>query len=305
MRNRVTIQPAGPNEWNLAGVVVDVSKRHEAEEARKQTEGQLEKILKGADCLLWQALVTGQPDVSLNWRIYLTPSVLYRRIFGKDSVPGQSILWTEDMIPEWKEINATCRKAMLEGRQDYDQEFHVNVGGKTFCMHEHVSLDKLGSGEWNLVGVIVDITRLKETEVELARTRDAALESSRTKSEFLANMSHEIRTPMNGVIGMTGLLLDTELTPTQREFAETIRGSADALLTIINDILDFSKIEAGKLTFETLDFDLVETVEGALDMFAERARHKGIELACDLPATLPRRLKGDPGRLRQVILVLR
>jgi signal transduction histidine kinase/CheY-like chemotaxis protein len=302
LSEEVQIQPAGAGEWNLAGVVLDVTKRHEAEEGRKRMEIQLEQLFKGAGCLLWQARVTGDPAHGRDdWKMYVAPSELYRRIFGRDPDPENATLWTKEIVPEWEAINKASRKAIIDGTPEYEQEFHVVSRGKMFYLHESSSVSKIGMEIWNVVGVIVDITRLKETEQELGRARDAALESSRVKSEFLANMSHEIRTPMNGVIGMTGLLLDTELTPVQEEYAETIRSSADGLLTILNDILDFSKIEAGKLTFEILDFDLVETVEGALDVFAERARKKGIELACEIPADMPRRLRGDPGRLKQVI----
>jgi signal transduction histidine kinase/CheY-like chemotaxis protein/HPt (histidine-containing phosphotransfer) domain-containing protein len=145
------------------------------------------------------------------------------------------------------------------------------------------------------------MTTLEAMNVELIRARDAADAASRAKSEFLANMSHEIRTPMNGVLGMAELLLATELTPRQRNLTENVQRSAVSLLAVINDILDFSKVEAGRLELEDIDLDLRDVLEDTVELLARSAHVKGLELVTSIPPGVATRLRGDPGRLRQII----
>jgi two-component system, sensor histidine kinase and response regulator len=245
-------------------------------------------------------------DSAGQWVYCNSPWTTLTGLSAADSL-GQG--WTHALHADDKEKMLVQWNEALRERKDFSQEFRlVRADGQVrwvSCRTAPTQYDPAEVGEsGGYAGSIKDISSYKEVEEALRRAKTDAEAAVRAKGEFLAKMSHEIRTPMNGVIGMTNLLSDTEMTSQQREYTETIRRSAESLLLLINDVLDFSKVEARKLIFETIDFNIQETIEGSLELLAETAQAKNIELAGFVLADVPTQLRGDPGRLRQVFVNL-
>jgi PAS domain S-box-containing protein len=284
------------NACNLIGTSVDITERKNKERQLKREHALLSAMLEVAiDGIL--ILDEEKKVISYNQR--------FAEIWG---FPQDRLLSNDEMIglvlPKLKhpaEFLSRIEKNLIDNLTTVRDELQLK-DGRVFDRYSAPIISAEGT-QYGRVIYIRDITERIRFERELSSARDRALEATRMKSEFLANVSHEIRTPMNGVLGMTSLLMRTELSAKQTKYAKSIEESAEALLNVINDILDFSKIEAGKLSLDIAEFDLSASIENCLSVFAGLIREKGLRARLNLPRRLPK-VSGDEGRIRQVLVNL-
>jgi PAS domain S-box-containing protein len=311
IRNRAfPVRDEGGALVRVAGVAEDITERKRAEELLKQTSDRLGLAASAGGAGIWDF---NHVNNVLHWdeQMYSLYAIT------EDQFNGTYEDWLTRLHPEDRSRAEEELSAAVRGDKEFDSQFRIVwPDGSIRHIRANALVKRDASGKpVQIVGTNRDITAQKEaatalldSNLRLQGETDRARESSmladaanRAKSAFLANMSHEIRTPMNGVIGMTGLLLDTELTAEQRRYAELARASGQSLLELINDILDFSKIEAKKLDLETIDFDLRVLLDNLASILSVTAESKGIELLCTADSAVPTQLRGDPGRLRQIL----
>jgi PAS domain S-box-containing protein len=275
------------------------AERKVAEEQLRSTDARLKRATRGANDGLWEL------DVATR-EMWVSPR--FAEMFGfeqQEFIGARQTFFDIVHADDVAHLRAAIERSIREGAA-VDVEVRAKTrAGELRWYRVRGALERDSAGmPLTVSGSQRDINQRQQYALALLEATETAAAASKAKSQFLANMSHEIRTPMNGVIGMIELLLETPLNPMQLDYAETVRDSASALLTVINDILDFSKVEAGKLDLELLDMDMRDTVEDVARLLAIQAHEKGLEVIALIDPSLPNLVHGDAGRLRQVLLNL-
>ena len=300
LASTVALQDGNGKYSGTLAMITDISALKTAEQTTREGEMRWNLALEASS--------QGVFDVDCKTNvIYSSPRLKEILGYSEQHDTTDDSAWQKRIHPADREWVASALSDYLSGRSNnFDIEYRLKLDDgqeKWVSARGKAAFDADGR-PIRMVGAVQEVTDRKLAELELCRAKEAAESASRAKSEFLANMSHEIRTPLNGVIGMTELALDTELSPEQREYLQTIELSATTLLTVINDILDFSKIEAGRVELEACDFNLRDCFEETLKTMAVRAAEKELELLCDIAPDVPQWVNGDAVRFRQIVLNL-